>query len=172
MKNVPVQENCCCDRPKPKNKKTLACPVSGKRGQSVDSETLRYIIKETSRSEIKGAGYYFCKSPDCDTVYYRPESGQTFEKTDLNVRVGLKETEDPVWVCYCFDITKKMIREEVEGLGHSVSKDRIRQEVSDGNCDCEIKNPSGRCCLGEIVAAEKEAQKILKESPFRKNVEH
>ncbi len=77
------------------------------------------------------------------------------------IRVGTKEKEDPVWVCYCFDISKKMIQEEVEGHGHSVSKVRIRQEVADRNCECDIKNPSGRCCLGEVLMLEKEAQKNL-----------
>lgn len=134
------------------------------RGQAVSSETLRHLIKKTRHLEIKDRGYYFCKTPDCDTVYYHPESGQRFEKTDLNVLVGLKETEDPVWVCYCFDVSKKMIREEIESRGHSVSKDRIRQEVADGTCECEIKNPSGRCCLGEVVAAEKEVQADKKKS--------
>jgi len=137
--------------------------VNGKKGQSVPSETLRHLINKARRSEIKGTGYYFCKTADCDTVYYHPESGQTFEKTALIVRVGLKETEDPVWVCYCFDISKKMIWEGIESTGRFTSGNRIRQEVANGNCECEIKNPSGRCCLGEVLAAEKKAQKNLQE---------
>lgn len=164
MNDTSIQKNCCFDRSKSNHKEVLTCPVCSKKGQSVDAETLRHLIKETRRSEIKDVGYYFCKTPDCDTVYYHPESGQSFEKPDLNVRVGLKETEDPVWVCYCFEISKKVIAEEIESQGQSVSADRIRREVKAGNCACEIKNPSGRCCLGEVLAAEKEAQKNLKES--------
>lgn len=159
------QESCCWDRPHKRDHHKRVCPVNGKKGQSIHSETLRYLIKAAIRSAIKDAGYYFCKTPDCDTVYYHPESGQTFETSDLRIRVGLKETEEPVWVCYCFDISKKMIREEVENTGESISYNRIRQEVADKNCECEIKNPSGRCCLGEVLALEKEAQKDLQKVP-------
>ncbi|MFQ5597995.1 MAG: hypothetical protein ACE5GK_08095 [Nitrospiria bacterium] len=74
----------------------------------------------------------------------------------MNVRVGLKESKDPVWLCYCFDISRAMIRKALERRGQSVFGDRIRREVAAGNCACEIKNPSGRCCLGEVRAAEKE----------------
>ena len=159
--DVVKQESCCSTWPESKDLKALTCAVVGKKGQSVDAETLRHLIKKERIHEIKDTGYYFCKAPDCDTVYYHPESGQTFEKSDLKIRVGLKETEDPVWVCYCFDISKKMIAEEIEGTGYSASRDRIRRQVADKNCECEIKNPSGRCCLGEVLAAEKEVQKKL-----------
>jgi len=162
---VAKQESCCSTWPESKDLKALTCPVDGKKGQSVDAETLRHLVKKERVQEIKDAGYYFCKALDCNTVYYHPESGQTFEKLDLTVRVGLKETEDPVWVCYCFDISKKMIAEEIESTGQSTSGNRIRQEVADKNCECEIKNPSGRCCLGEVLSAEKEAQKDLQKVP-------
>ncbi|VAX30341.1 MerF [hydrothermal vent metagenome] len=153
------QESCCSPWPESKDLKFSTCPDNKKKGQSVDPETLRNLIKKERGHEIKDTGYYFCKAPDCDTVYFHPKSGQTFEKSDIKVRVGLKETDDPVWVCYCFDISKRMIAEEIENTGLSASGDRIRKEVADKNCECEIKNPSGRCCLGEVLAAEKAAQK-------------
>jgi len=167
MNDTPGQESCCIDQSNPKTRQASTCPGNGGKGQSVEAETLRHLLQETKRSEIKDTGYYFCKSPDCDTVYFHPQSGQTFEKSDLKIRVGLKETEDPVWVCYCFDISKKMIREEIESTGHSASGDRIRQEVANKNCECEIKNPSGRCCLGEVLAAEKEVQKNPRKGAIR-----
>ncbi len=149
----------CCSPAAQKKHRGGVCPVNRQKGQSVDSETLRHLIRSSKRGEVKDAGYCFCKAPDCDTVYYHPESGQCFEKGDLIVRVGLKETEDPVWVCYCFGISKKMIVDEITRTGKSASGGRIRRDVAAGNCACEIKNPSGRCCLGEVLAVEKEAQK-------------
>ncbi len=159
MNDPEKQKKACCNQAEFKHLKAFACPTNGKKGQSVDVETLHHLIKLTRRSEIKDSDYYFCKTPDCDTVYYHPASTQSFKKDDLLVRVGLKETEDPVWVCYCFNISKKMIADEIDHAGKSASGDRIRQEVSRDNCACEIKNPSGRCCLGEVLAVEKEAQK-------------
>ncbi|VAX31248.1 MerF [hydrothermal vent metagenome] len=168
--NDSKKESCCSTQPKLKVHNDPICPVNDEKGQSVNAQTLRHLIKKRKQSKIKESGYYFCKTSNCDTVYFHPESGQTFKKSDLNIRVGLKESEDPVWVCYCFDISKKMIAEEIESTDHSASGDRIRKEVADNNCECEIKNPSGRCCLGEVLTVEKEAQKNLSEKNTSKEV--
>ncbi len=162
MPESPTQKSCCSDQAESQIFKPFVCPTNGKKGQSVNVKTLHHLIKPERRSEIKTTGYFFCKTHDCDTVYYHPASGQCFDKSDLTVRIGLKETEDPVWVCYCFDLSKKMIAEEMKRRGQSISGNRIREEVAADNCECEIKNPSGRCCLGEVLAAEKEAQANLR----------
>ncbi len=158
MKNNPKQASCCQNASPQKAHKALACPVNGKKGQTVSSKTLRHLIKKDRVHDVKDSGYYFCKTADCDTVYYHPESGQCFQKEDLKVRVGLKETEDPVWLCYCFEISKKMIETEVDKTGQSSFGIHLHSEVAIGNCDCETLSPSGRCCLGEVLSAEKEAQ--------------
>jgi len=150
------QDRCCDTRSQQGDHRKGICPLNSQKGQTVDSETLRHLLKEKRRSDIKETGYYFCKASDCDTVYFHSESGQYFEKKDLNVRVGLKEGEDPVWLCYCFDISQAMMTQEMEDTSKSSFSDRIRREVAAENCACEIKNPSGRCCLGEVMAAEKE----------------
>jgi hypothetical protein len=36
--------------------------------------------------------------------------------------------------------------------------ERITGEVEAGRCACEVKNPSGACCLGEVNKAVKEAK--------------
>lgn len=158
------QQGCSCGPPRKKDQHK-GCPVNGEKGRPLASETLRHLIHAATCSEIKNSGYYFCRSEECDTVYYHPESGQCFDKCDLIVRVGLKETEDPVWLCYCFNISKKMIQEEIELMGKSASGDRIRYEVAAKNCECEIKNPSGRCCLADVLSAEKEAWKNRGKAP-------
>jgi mercuric ion transport protein len=89
-------------------------------------------------------------------VYYAAD-GTEFKKNQVRVRVGLKETEDPLLVCYCFGVTERMIREDVQRTGRSSASARIRAEVNAGNCRCEVENPSGRCCLGEVIQAEKRA---------------
>jgi len=37
--------------------------------------------------------------------------------------------------------------------GHSTAQAMITQEVKAGRCACEIKNPAGICCLGDITRA-------------------
>jgi hypothetical protein len=78
-------------------------------------------------------------------------------KADVRVRVGLKETEDPVPVCYCFGFTEKMIFDEVRATGKSTVPQRITTEIKASHCACEIRNPQGSCCLGNVTAAIKRA---------------
>jgi bacterioferritin-associated ferredoxin len=112
---------------------------------------------------VTGSQYRFCETTDCPVVYYDGD-GTQFRKDQVRVRVGLKETEDPVPLCYCFGVTERMIHEEVQQTGRSTAEVRIRAEVKADNCRCEVENPSGRCCLGQLVQAEKRALAEMKRS--------
>jgi Zinc binding domain/BFD-like [2Fe-2S] binding domain len=96
--------------------------------------------------------YYFCDSSECEVVYFPLDArAPLFRRGDLNVRVGAKEAQEPIPVCYCFGFTRKDIEDEIAETGRSTVADRIRAEVSAGNCACEVKNPSGKCCLGHVA---------------------
>ena len=96
--------------------------------------------------------YYFCSSPGCDVVYFPVDAeAPSFLRADLTVRVGAKETEDPLPVCYCFGFSRRDIGDEIQRTGKSTVAERITAEVEAGRCACEVKNPSGKCCLGDIV---------------------
>ncbi|MBI1855875.1 MAG: copper chaperone Copz family protein [Chloroflexi bacterium] len=170
-----LDKHSCCGVSSGKLKiSSLQCPDCGEKGQAVSGDTVRHLVREGLNARMDGKNLMFCKTPGCSVVYYSPDGRPLFKKDDIRVRVGLKETEDPVWVCYCFDISKKDIREEIEQTGRSTASLRIRKEVEAGNCACEIKNPSGRCCLGEIRSAEKELltyipQKSETISPIQRN---
>jgi hypothetical protein len=106
------------------------------------------------------AQYYFCEAPACDVVYF-PSNPQapTFHRADLLVRVGLKEKHDPVPVCYCFGVARSDIADEVRQAEKSKAAERIKGEVKAGNCACEVKNPSGKCCLGDVIRAVQNASR-------------
>ncbi len=69
------------------------------------------------------------------------------------MRVGAKEQRDPIPLCYCFGVTRQHIEEELRQNGKCMAAERIKAEVKAGNCACELKNPSGKCCLGNIARA-------------------
>lgn len=140
----------------PKTGHQCLCRQCGHEGQPVDRITVQALLKPEALGELNGSQYAFCETPHCPVVYYAAD-GTEFEKNQVRVRVGLKETEDPVPVCYCFGVTARMIHEEVQRTGRSSASARIRVEVKEGNCRCEVENPSGRCCLGEVRQAEKRA---------------
>ena len=109
-------------------------------------------------------GFHFCRSTGCDVVYFHPD-GDCLRKPDVRVRVGMKETEDPVPLCYCFGFTEAMAREEIRATGRCTIPQRISAEVKAGNCACEIRNPQGSCCLGNVSAAVKKALRHSQDTP-------
>lgn len=148
----------CCKASQPirTQVQTGLCQWCGKKGQPVDRLTVEGLVEGEIRATLNGQVYAFCETPSCPVVYYSAEGAEVV-KTQLRVRVGIKETQDPIPVCYCFGITKRMIDEEIGRTGRSTASTHIRSEVKAGNCRCEIENPSGRCCLGDVMQVEKRA---------------
>ncbi len=73
----------------------------------------------------------------------------------------VKETEPPIALCYCFGHTAESVREELVATGRSTVSERITAEVQADNCSCEVKNPSGTCCLGDVNRAVHQIQNEL-----------
>ena len=135
----------------------MPCPVSGTRSKQMDLVTVQSLVRHLPFGMAR-AQYYFCEAADCDVVYFPSNpTAPTFHRGDLLVRVGVKEAHDPIPVCYCFGITRKTLEEEIRHTGQSTVAERIKAEVKAGRCACQLKNPSGRCCLGDVARAVKEA---------------
>lgn len=128
------------------------CPECGQPGKSVATKTLKHMVPPQHLGRVNQPGFRFCRSADCEVVYFHP-AGECLRKPDLRVRVGLKETQDPVPICYCFGFTEAMAVEEIRTTGKCTIPQRITAEVKAGNCACEIRNPQGSCCLGNVNAA-------------------
>jgi hypothetical protein len=77
----------------------------------------------------------------------------SFYKSDIKVRVGFKEQQDPIPLCYCFDYTRADLSSDVALRGETDIPDRVKAEVERGFCACDVKNPSGACCLGDLTRA-------------------
>jgi hypothetical protein len=90
---------------------------------------------------------------------HRPYLGGELRRRQKNasenvpIRVGLKEREDPIPLCYCFGFSVADVRREITETGRCTIPARITAEVRAGQCSCEITNPSGTCCLGEVNRA-------------------
>lgn len=135
----------------------MACPACGTRSKKVGAITVKSLVRRLPFG-MAPAQYYFCAAPGCDVVYFPSHpSAPTFRTGDLWVRVGLKAERDPIPVCYCFGVERQEIADEVQWTGRSAVSERIKAEIRAGNCACEVKNPSGNCCLGDITHVVKEA---------------
>ena len=123
------------------------CPVSGAVGRSVPLITLKALLRPHALATIDSAAQYrYCPSPDCDTVYFA--EGQTFGRADVEVPTYAKDPGGDVPVCYCFGWTRDRLRADLAGRG--VAPDEIRAHIRAGRCGCDVNNPKGSCCLGDV----------------------
>ena len=137
----------------------MPCPVNGARSKQVGVLTVRSLVRQLPLG-MPNTEYYFCEAADCDVVYFPCDpQAPVFRREDLLVRVGAKEKADPIPVCYCFGFTRKDIQDEIAKTGYSTVADRITAEVKAGNCACEVKNPSGKCCLGNVTKVVQECMR-------------
>ncbi len=111
---------------------TAPCPVNGTRSKQVDMLTVKSLVRALPLG-MPNAQYYFCDVSDCDVVYFALEvEAPVFRREDLIVRIGAKETTDPIPVCYCFGFTRKDMENEIAETGRSTVADRIKTEVNAG----------------------------------------
>lgn len=142
---------CCSVNPQAAAPLVKDCRECGNRSKRVDIQTVKSLVRHLP-FEMVPAQYYFCEFPSCDVVYFPFDpTTPVFHQADLLVRVGAKDESDAGLVCYCFGVTRKAIREEIERTGGCTVGERIKAEVKVGNCACEVKNPSGKCCLGNVT---------------------
>jgi hypothetical protein len=123
--------------------------------------TVKSLVRHHTRVPAL-VSYSFCRTPGCEVVYFSDQA--VFNKPDLKVRVGIKETADPIPLCYCFDYSREDVRRDIESTGSTTVLEEIKAEVQGGFCACEVKNPSGACCLGDITRASQEARKRVEET--------
>lgn len=141
-----------CSLPEADESATL-CPASRTTGLHVGLITVKALLKGNALQRLEGKAYRFCPEPTCDVVYFDREADSVFRKHNLTTRVGQKESEDPIPLCYCFDITVSDLRKDIAGPGKRDIPAMIAAQVKAGHCACEVKNPQGSCCLGNVSKA-------------------
>lgn len=151
-----VQGESCCELHPPTKRGSAPCPSCAALSKRVQRITLGALLKPQHRANIPQEDEFsFCPTPECDVVYFR-NSEVLFRKADISVPVHQKDPDNPkVPVCYCFGWTPEKIYAEVEETGQSSAIDVITAQVRAGNCYCEVTNPQGSCCLGNVSKAVK-----------------
>ncbi len=138
--------------------KVYPCPTNQRLGKKVDTLTVKALLA-ISLDNIRPAEYLFCHEPDCPTVYYSADGIQVFSESDLRERVHQKHPDDnETLVCYCFQHTRGSIRAEILAAGKSTVIEQINSGIQAGVCACDIRNPQGTCCLGNIRAIVKQIE--------------
>ncbi len=141
--------DCCVVEPTMPMSPTR-CPECGRPGRVVQRITAKAMLRPTALMRLSAPEHRFCSTPACRVVYFG--TGEIFDREEIVVPVLQKEPEGDRTICYCFAITEGDIRREVAETGRAEAVERITALVKAERCACEVKNPQGSCCLGNVAA--------------------
>jgi hypothetical protein len=120
------------------------CPVNGKPYREVGRQTVLHHARKPWAKNLPEQRYYFCTDTHCDVVYFG-EDKSLILRDEMRETVGQKSRHPQRTVCYCFDIKRSDIQHNPQPL-----KQFVIEQTKDSQCDCRIRNPSGKCCLKEF----------------------
>jgi hypothetical protein len=140
----------CCSVPKQSQTESASlCAECGAKGRSVERRTVLHHVKSELLARVSDDDYRFCPAPACAVVYYGT-CGAVFTVNDVRELVTAKANGDVRPLCYCFGFTEGDIRREITQAGETRIPSQIGRFIKEKICACEIRNPSGACCLGEV----------------------
>ena len=143
----------CCQVETKAESGLVRCPDCDQPGRAVDPITVKALLRPEALARLSAPTHRFCPTPSCPVVYFG--EGEAFDREELAVPVFQKERAGGRTVCYCFAVTEVDLEREIAETGRSTAAQRITNHVKAGRCACEIKNPQGSCCLGNVATATK-----------------
>ncbi len=158
----PEAGNAVCDLPaqgfQRPPRAANACPECGQTAKPVQGQTVKALLAVSLR-QVREVAYLFCRTPTCPVVYFSPDGAQTFTVEQVRERVYQNEPEaDDVFVCYCFRYTVGQVR-AASPEGRRAIVDDIYAGINAGQCACDLRNPQGSCCLGNVRGLIKRLEK-------------
>ena len=136
----------------------MECPACARQGNTIDTLTLKAMLVRPL-TELRAVEYRFCRTPECPTVYYSADGEQQFLERDIRESVHNKHPDDDsVFVCYCFRHTPESIKREFDLTGRSTVVAAVTAGMQAGQCACDVRNPQGNCCLGNVRAVVERAE--------------
>lgn len=142
----------CCPSHREDSAERRTCPRSGTPGAPVELTTVKANLTVQALQRISRSPHRFCPDPRCDVVYFDTDH-RIFTVDDVRVPVWQKELSGARMVCYCFGENEADMQREVVVRGSCGAVERVRAHIVAGRCACELRNPRGACCLGDVIAA-------------------
>jgi len=148
--------DCCAVKTPTKLEEKFNCPKCGNDGKKVEVVTLKSLLVPDALAKLSPQNSYrMCSNETCDVVYFN-EQEEIYTTEDVKVAVFQKTDAEDCPVCYCFGWSRDKIKKELEETGKSTAADTISEHIKAGRCGCDVNNPQGSCCLGNVKKTVKE----------------
>lgn len=155
--------NCCKLQHEAKNT-AFVCPQCREEGTIVQAVTPEHLLKKAVKIHLRSDHIYkFCKNSSCSISYFSEDKLHYFTADDLKEKATLKDRDLDVKVCYCFGHTRLSVLSELQMTQRSTVVESIKLSLKNPGCFCEVSNPQGGCCLGNVATWIKEARALLGE---------
>lgn len=143
-----MTESCCTPAVRVEHRSAVnACPGCGEHGHPVSLITVQAQVT-ISLQELAAAPYQICATPDCAVVYYAV-GAPPIMRSQVRERFFPKEAAPDVLVCHCFRHSVGAIKQSNQAGRSGILAD-IVAGTQQGQCACKLRNPQGRCCLGDV----------------------
>ena len=147
--------HCCQSAEKLIPPKRHTCPMDGNSYSSIGLNSILHQIAEPWRFSSNNSGkgvdnflgkslesYYYCSNPECEVIYFASDNS-TINTSELKLLSADPHSKVKT-LCYCYGV-------EYDDLNSDAKTKQIKafilEQTSKGECACESKNISGRCCL-------------------------
>lgn len=138
--------DCCAPKPSPT---PTSCPTCGRTGKAVPLVTLKALLTPAALATLDPKeAHRFCPDAACRVVYFSPTA--TYGPADVKVPVFQKDERCTTPVCYCFGHTRTDLEQAHREGQADVIPQSIQAHIRAGRCGCELNNPQGSCCLGNV----------------------
>ncbi|MCW9014294.1 MAG: hypothetical protein OQL06_10970 [Gammaproteobacteria bacterium] len=135
-----MSDSCTCEQ----ISKTT-CPECGNACTSVSDKTLRQHLNYPLNTQIKPGNYFFCSTLACEVGYFS-STGILARKNQLREFNNINQG----WLCYCFDISRDQYIDDLLNKRDQETLAFVIEQTRSGQCACEVRNPSGQCCLADF----------------------
>jgi hypothetical protein len=133
----------CC-QPKLSKVGHQSCPECGDSCLSVKMNTMIHHIQYPENTKVPDGEYAFCPSRVCKVGYFSGSYMINAQKL-RSLQRGQEEM-----LCYCFDISEALYKSAIVENTAEKIKAFVVHQTKIGACACEVRNPSGRCCLSNF----------------------
>jgi hypothetical protein len=133
------------------------CPECARTGKPVQGQTVKALLSVSLRA-VRDIEYL-------SVVYFSSDGRQSFTLGEIRERVYQKELEAvDVPICYCFRHTAGDLR-----MGSAETRAAILEDINSGigagQCACDLRNPQGSCCLGNVRSLLRKLDRLVTAEP-------